>query len=372
MSNLNLQQLKCSSCGSNITQLVAQAGAYKGIVECPYCHSPSVIPQEPKQNSNGSTSGSENENAPKRIIKFTTTEDDFCKKMIELLAKTQYVPLDIYDNLSPERVFQAYLPMYSYEGKFNTTWSCEQAYQDTKTVVINGESREKAVTKYRPANGTTFGNYSFLALAYEGKDIPTELIDFSKIFDYKSENSTVFNSDELSLVNQVLVFEQNIDSKACWKKSGSDEKVNTMAKERAMEQAGDCKNFNCSTQVDPIDNGTYLFAPFWFTYFNYKDSKYHFIMDGLGDKTSYKFPEDPEQVMKDGRYSLGMLLSIVAAIAIAIISYFAKGNSSTGYIVAIIVGIIGLIVFGVLKTKYLNECERIRTEAASRLLNTNS
>lgn len=372
MSNLNLQQLKCSSCGSNITQLVAQAGAYKGIVECPYCHSPSVILQEPKQTSNGSSS-QENENAPKRIIKFTTTEDDFCKKMIEVLAKTLYVPLDIYDNLAPERVFQAYLPMYSYEGKFNTTWSCEQAYQDTKTVVRNGQSHEEKVTKYRPANGTTFGNYSFLALAYEGEDIPAELIDFSKIFDYKSENSTVFNSDELSLVNQVLVFEQNIDSKACWKKSGGDEKVNSMAEEKAMNQAGDCKNFNCSTQVDPIDNGTYLFAPFWFTYFNYKDNKYHFIMDGLGDKTSYKFPEDPEQVKKASTYTLGMILSVVVAIVVAIICHFAlKENASTGYVVAAIGGIIGLIVFSVLKRKYLNECERIRTEAASRLLNTNS
>ena len=283
-TTLRLQQVICPSCKRPINTFNPQ----KIMTECPYCHSKLVNPLiKPKDMP-----------VPERIILFTTNEQNFEEALVKALVNQDYVPKNIFEAISTGDVIQTYLPMYLYEGTYNASWSCESSYTDQQVKVTSDSVTTKNVKKWRPQNGNAVGTFGFLCLANEGEEIPNELREFTHLFPYDVMMSKEFDPDMIDYNDDnLMTLERNADAALVWQKYGKG-MVEETAEKAAINQLGgqEIRNFRASSSYNLTTTGKYVLAPFWFVYYNFQGNQYHFLMDGIGARTSYSYPVDQEEV----------------------------------------------------------------------------
>ena len=285
--SLELQQVICPSC----KQVITSFSPFAAEVECPYCHNKAFNPLITAKKIP----------VPERLIVFKTNENDFEQALISNLVERDYVPTDIFSCINPDNVIKAYLPMFLYEGQYQSSWSCKVAYEATEVrATSDGKGvKNKTVKKYAPQTGTSQGNFAFLCLAYEGKDIPEELRTFSTQFPYNTMASKEYDPNLLGLdaEDSPMTLPLDADTDLIWNKYG-DSLVNQMASDNAKQQLSgeDIKDFRASNSYNLKHNGRFVLAPFWFVYYTYNNEKHYFIMDGLGENTAMTTPIDQEEV----------------------------------------------------------------------------
>lgn len=285
--SLELQQVICPSC----KQVITSFSPFAAEVECPYCHNKAFNPLITAKKIP----------VPERLIVFKTNENDFEQALISNLVERDYVPTDIFNCINPDNVIKAYLPMFLYEGQYQSSWSCKVAYEATEVrATSDGKGvKDKTVKKYAPQTGTSQGNFAFLCLAYEGKDIPEELRTFSTQFPYNTMASKEYDPNLLGLdaEDSPMTLPLDADTDLIWNKYG-DSLVNQMASDNAKQQLSgeDIKDFRASNSYNLKHNGRFVLAPFWFVYYTYNNEKHYFIMDGLGENTAMTTPIDQEEV----------------------------------------------------------------------------
>lgn len=286
---LELQQVKCPSC----KQVMSSFSPYASQVECPYCHNKAFNPLITAKKVP----------VPERVIIFKTNEGDFENALTNNLIEQDYVPKDIFQCINPENVIRAYLPMYLFEGKYQSSWSCKVAVETTelRANASGDKIKNKKVKKFTPHTGTSQGNFAFLCLAYEGKDIPEELRTFSAQFPYNSLSSKEYDPVFLELDGTsdtpLTTVPMDTDADLVWSKYG-DSLVKQLAYENAEEQLSgeEVKDFKASNSYELKNNGRLVLAPFWFVYYTYNNEKHYFIMDGLGENVAGSTPVDQEEV----------------------------------------------------------------------------
>lgn len=285
--SLELQQVICPSC----KQVITSFSPFAAKVECPYCHNKAFNPLITAKKIP----------VPERLIVFKTNENDFEQALISNLVERDYVPTDIFNCINPDNVIKAYLPMFLYEGQYQSSWSCKVAYEATEVrATSDGKGvKNKTVKKYAPQTGTSQGNFAFLCLAYEGKDIPEELRTFSTQFPYNTMASKEYDPNLLGLdaEDSPMTLPLDADTDLIWNKYG-DSLVNQMASDNAKQQLSgeDIKDFRASNSYNLKHNGRFVLAPFWFVYYTYNNEKHYFIMDGLGENTAMTTPVNQEEV----------------------------------------------------------------------------
>lgn len=285
--SLELQQVICPSC----KQVITSFSPFAAEVECPYCHNKAFNPLITAKKVP----------IPERIIIFKTNEKDFEQALVSNLVERDYVPTDIFHCINPGNVIKAYLPMFLYEGRYQSSWSCKVAYQvnELRASSDGTKVKNKNVTKYAPHTGTSQGNFAFLCLAYEGKDIPEELRTFSTQFPYNAMASKEYDPSLLGLNSgeSPMTMALDADTDLIWNKYG-DGLVNAMASDNAKQQLSgeDIKDFRASNSYELKHNGRYVLAPFWFVYYTYNNEKHYFIMDGLGENTAMTTPINQDEV----------------------------------------------------------------------------
>ena len=304
-SSLKLQQVVCPSCGRPINSF----NANKLMAECPYCGSKLVNP----------LISSKEIPVPERIIPFTTTEQTFENALINSLINQDYVPVDIFKSIETDNVVQAYLPMYLFEGTYTAAWSCESSYMDQKVSVSSNSVSTRDVKRWRPQNGNAAGNFAFLCLANEGaKEIPEELRLFTRNFPYDVMMSKPFDESLIDYNDDNLItLEKNTDASLIWQKYGKD-KVDETARKAARQQIGnqEIRNFRASSSFNVTTQGKYVLAPFWFVYYTYNGTQCHFLMDGVGQTTSYSYPVNHEEVKwVESRYKIANIVKWLWPIA---------------------------------------------------------
>lgn len=285
--SLELQQVICPSC----KQVITSFSPFAAEVECPYCHNKAFNPLITAKTIP----------VPERLIVFQTKENDFEQALISNLVERDYVPTDIFNCINSDNVIKAYLPMFLYEGQYQSSWSCKVAYEATEVrATSDGKGvTNKTVKKYAPQTGTSQGNFAFLCLAYEGKDIPEELRTFSTQFPYNTMASKEYDPNLLGLdaEDSPMTLPLDADTDLIWNKYG-DSLVNQMASDNAKQQLSgeDIKDFRASNSYNLKHNGRFVLAPFWFVYYTYNNEKHYFIMDGLGENTAMTTPVNQEEV----------------------------------------------------------------------------
>lgn len=361
-ATLKLQQVICPSCKRPINTFNPK----KLMAECPYCHSKMVNPLvKPKDVP-----------VPERIIPFTTNEDSFENALVNSLINQDYVPTNIFEAISTGDVIQTYLPMYLFEGTYNAAWSCESAYMDQKVDISRNWTDSgktistKEVKKWRPQNGNAAGNFAFLCLANEGNEIPDELRQFTKLFPYDVMMSKEYQEGMIDYDDDnLMTLERNADETLVWQKNGKD-MVEETAKNAALNQIGnqEIRNFRASSSFNLTTRGKYIYAPFWFVYYNYAGSQYHFLMDGTGQRTEYTYPVNQEEVeFVKGKEKIKNLVKWLWLLAIVLFFIFNFKVAA----VYLIIWLIGKIVVNKIMNNKIQEqldnSKAQRQEGASRI-----
>lgn len=291
MENLDLQQVKCPNCGANITSF----NPFQTEVECPYCHQKALNPLITAKKTP----------IPERLMLFKTTEDDFNNTLVNALVEHDYVPIDVFDNINPGNVMKAYLPMFMYEGTYSTTFTCTIGFDSKGNQITNynpSSNIKPVIAEWHNMQGSVSGNFATLCLAYEGDDIPKELREFAATIPYNAGVSRPFSPELVIPENNknLTTLALNIDSETVWGKYG-ESMIKTSAVRQIQQQLSGRAYSNI--KVRPYgelknDEGRYMLAPFWFVYYTYKDTQYHFIMDGLGTSYSINYPQNQEEIKK--------------------------------------------------------------------------
>lgn len=355
---LELQQVICPSC----KQVITSFSPFAAEVECPYCHNKAFNPLITAKKVP----------IPERIIIFKTKEGDFEQSMVNSLVERDYVPKDIFSCINTGNIIKAYLPMFLYEGKYQSSWSCNVAYETTElgTNMDGTKLKQKKVKKYAPQTGTSQGNFAFLCLAYEGNDIPEELRTFCYQFPYQVMASKEYDPDLLGLSSgeSPLTMAMDTDTDLVWNKYG-DGLVMKLASDNASQQLHcvEYKDFHASNSYDLKHNGRYVLAPFWFVYYTYGNNKYYYIMDGLGENNAMSAPADQEEVKYvEGKETIKKIVKWLWLIAIPLL--FVKFAVAVIYLVVWIVAriIINIIMNRMIESR-LEASRAARREAAEKL-----
>lgn len=269
-NTIELKQMKCPGCGYNITSFKP----FEATVECPYCHekslNPFVVDKVIRQ--------------PEKIIPFNSTQDDFGNSLVSTLIDDDFVPANVFDSLSFDDVVKTYVPMYQYQGKYSSDWDGYIRKSKTKK---DGKKEYYDV----PVDGHAKGNFNVFASAYDGDDIPSELNTFINEVEFDRGDILPFSYDYLGLDSDksILTYELNYDEDRAWAEIGED-KVYDLAEEEIKAKHRNVRDISVSTDYE-IKNQTYLMAPFWFVYYQVKNRKYHFTMDGIESQCDYTAPQ---------------------------------------------------------------------------------
>lgn len=269
-NTIELKQMKCPGCGYNITSFKP----FEATVECPYCHekslNPFVVDKVIRQ--------------PEKIIPFNSTQDDFGNSLVSTLIDDDFVPANVFDSLSFDDVVKTYVPMYQYQGKYSSDWDGYIRKSKTKK---DGKKEYYDV----PVDGHAKGNFNVFASAYDGDDIPSELNTFINEVEFDRGDILPFSYDYLGLDSDksILTYELNYDEDRAWAEIGED-KVYDLAEEEIKAKHRNVRDISVSTDYE-IKNQIYLMSPFWFVYYQVKNSKYHFTMDGIESQCDYTAPQ---------------------------------------------------------------------------------
>ncbi len=301
--DLKFVQIKCPSCGYNITQLTP----FKSTVECPYCHKEYLNPIIVEKS----------ERVPDRVIPFTTTEEDFADAMLQSFIDESYLPLELFKEVTFGKVIKAFLPKYLFIGNFDASWNCHEIYYVNQKYRQRGQTRTRRIRKTRYVHGTADGNFEVSSLAYVGEEAPVELLNFSDHTLFSLEDSFDFAPELLELQDDknILTLELNCDPSQIWYKSGN-KRATREAQRTCLAQAPRSKErFRFSAKIRLEQEPIYVMQPFWFVYFFYKGQKYHFIMDGSGKYKNVKAPQDGRLVVR--RFLPGTILGIIPGVVYA-------------------------------------------------------
>lgn len=284
---LELKQVVCPNC----KQPFIDFDPFQLEIECSYCHTKSLNP----------LITAKKEFTPERLIPFNTSEKDFEQALIKNLIEHDFVPIDIFKKIIPQKVIKAYLPMYLYEIKYSSDWSCEVAIKPQQNNLYlkraKGEVPKKSIN-FTPQSGTTHGNFSGLCLAYEGNSIPSELEEFCKQYSYEGMLSKDFDFSllETEAKSGTMIFTSNTDAEFIWDKYGND-CISKFVKQNVYKHFNgkEIINFKSLNSYTLYNHGRYVLAPFWFVYYIYDNKKFYFAMDGFGNDSAISTPVDPNE-----------------------------------------------------------------------------
>ncbi len=343
MAELELQQVKCPSC----KRVISSFSPFQSLVECPYCHNKAFNPLITAKKVP----------VPERIIKLSLTEDGFEKKLIDHLVNTDYVPADIFEHLTADKIFKAYLPMYLFEGISDTTLT----WKEKHTV--------KDETFYQTVSKSLKDSFAFMSLAYEGDEIPPELSDFTRWLDYDPVQSREYDPALLGLTggaDDPTTLAINTDKEIIWSQYGKKTLTKHIQDYIIKNPPGHDCDWRSDAPVFTLQSSRYVLAPVWFVYYTYNNEKFYFIMDGTGKKESITHPVDKNEkkyvsVRRGWGYGLGFLCA-------AICLFVKTGNFFTWLLLVIVPALAICLAFVIPAERRLGKSQAQREAGAKKLL----
>ena len=174
---------------------------------------------------------------------------------------------------------------YGYGSGASKKYRCGLIFIINGNLIINGTITQNG--------GNAYGNFSILALAYSGNDIPPEFERYAAVIPNDGENSYPFDPELMGLNSdeQIVTLEMNLDPRHVWADQG-DDYVAKLAHQACLKQAPkNHRKFRDSYRVDVEDEGIYTMVPFWFVYFYYEGKSWNFMTEGSGSWNHLSAPQ---------------------------------------------------------------------------------
>ena len=338
-----LKELKCSGCGQSITNFDKNSDT----VVCPFCKKEFLNPfkQQLQNAAAGGAVTSGNSNEPNLIYPFQTNVEDFSDQIITNLITTNDVPLDIFQQLSFDRIERLYVPYFSYQGSYYSSWNCEVPRK-----VGSGQDQR---TEYYPHSGFTNGNFRVIEnddVMKEFKEINGSLFESSMVQDSSNPDDPKFR-----------VMKINKDARSTWNNEGQ-RVVERIAENKAGDQAPSGKrNLRCSTSVELDqsyrDRSESVLVPFWYTQYSYGDQQFFFVSSGVNKNLKdWTHPIDDAMHKRGNLFMFGM----IALVIIALVLGFTAGWVYT--IIPAVIGVVAAVINGRINSG--NKAQRIAAARA--------
>lgn len=304
------QGIICPNCGAEITATSTLETV------CPYCGG--IVKNdlfEQQQND---------AQKPKRIIPFRLNEGEAKSKLFEVLAKTDYVPLDIFDVLAIRSVHKIYMPMYRLNGTYSAPWSCTAVYRRQRTVGNKTEYYEE----YQPASGVAMGGFNILCSGNMGDPMPRELREYTSLMEYRQQYGTkavAYNSNSLmgDENRDAHVYFANIDSQSVWDSSKVYKHIDGLARGAACLQAPfNNRNFSMTWESKLVNSELLLF-PFWLIKYVYKGKEFYYLIDGVGVQHDCTVPLDKIEKAKIGKINKTLWFVVLGCLSFLGIGMYA-------------------------------------------------
>lgn len=318
---LKLVQMKCPSCGQNVTQFKP----FNTTVECPYCHEKSINPLVVEREID----------YPETMVECTQTEEDFSDYLLEQLIEGPYVPKDVFEKMDFGKLLKGYLPCYYFQGVYSCSWSCQVGYDESYSD-RNGQTRTRTV--WQPEHGTFTGDYNSFCLALNDKSLPKELTEFASHLEASNYDIVPFDPDILdkdSSEAESITAEKNITEEMAWRNCKALIEADAESElENVLPTPYRSERKNVSAKIDYCK---YSFVPFWFVYYKYNGEQHFCGMDGAGVYGTVSVPKGKDIV---GKINMIAICWVLIALIASGILYLCNKE-------AIPVEIVGIYVAGI-------------------------
>ncbi len=346
--------MQCPSCGAEIN--ITDKDNPK--VECLYCGSvlDNVLYRERKRSAY----------KPKRVIPFSTTEDDFLKSFYRHLVNTDYVPTDIFEKIKVGKIDKVFLPMYRFNGSFSASWSCTEVIRRSRQ---KPDKTTEYYNEYHPASGVANGGFHFLYTANENDELPQGLETLPLPLKYNSQyatssvvcdNSTFYEAEK----SNARIFFADVDSHAVWNNGDIHDYIDNLAYKAAISAAPSSHQdfsygWNCNTSPAEL-----MMIPFWCITYEYEGKTYTFVEDGIGQNSYLDHPQDEGEKGKVDKVKVKRIFAIIESVIFLLIGIVGCFNAPSSQIPNFVILIIASIIYPLaLWIGYKNEIEAIKDYA---------
>lgn len=303
---------------------------------------------------------SENENAddnigfePDYIIPFSVTEDQLKNEFVEVLASSDYVPIDVFEKVGFDYIKGYYQPYYridaNYEADYTATvgFDRKEQYEDYETVYENGRSykkrvvKERTVTDWHPVSGHTSGRAvlwsSGIKSSKDNIAYGPELRDnerpknqslieaYDKVVQQTTDSGKDFNKKYLAGFIATPFSRNDADAWSALKKD-VDAIINDSVERKI---SGDhVKDISWSGTSAPKYIDTF-YVPIWVVSYCYSGNHYTYIANGSNLKLSFlSKPQDIASVKKAKLFYLPLKISgcLIGAYVLLFIIFLFSGE----------------------------------------------
>mgnify|MGYP004463677799 CR=1 FL=1 len=380
-----INKSRCPNCGG---QLHFEIGT--DTISCSSCDSifQIVIPESSKDQVGD---GFE----PDYIIPFTVTEEQLKNEFIDVLAATDYVPMDVFDKIGFDYIRGYYQPYYRIKAVHDTDYTAlvgfdrKEQYEDYERVYENGRTynkrviKERTVTDWHPISGHTKGsavlwssgiknNKTNIAYSIELREEKgaknQELIKaYDKIVQQTDDSGKPFNQ-KYTAGFDVTPFSRNETD--AW--NALKEDIHAIIDDDVKSQlSGDhIKDIHWSSTYEPRETDTF-YVPIWVISYCYGGSHHTFIANGSSLKLNYlSKPQDTASIKKAKLFYLPLKIwgGLFGAYAFLLLMLILFGTGDYKVYDFMMSGIPWLLGFGLITwlIGYIGKKSHLSTEKTKR------
>ena len=360
--NISLKKIGCSNCGA---ELLFDPGTQMS--NCNFCGSSFEI----------TNANDEAIIVPDGILPFSVTIDEYNKKVLEWLSEGDYTPDDILGGSQFSSSNGLYLPMFFFTGKYSGNWSASSGYERREYYTEWSESQKKyveksrTVTDWRPSNGSVAGDYAILSYAGNSENIDESVAVYAHGTSFKRGEMKPY---DIKFTQGFSLLEYKKDEYDAWDKYGFSQLELITELDAKKRVPGDKhKDFYCDVSKSD-DTFIRVYVPFWITYYNYKNKKYHVHMDGSSiSRIEGKKPVDENRKKEvNKKFIKGHVALVVSVIAFCFVVFGDLSENQQSEYWPFIIGlfVLSAVLYGIgsyQKNKIISESKQRRKEILKRI-----
>ncbi len=264
----------CPNCGA------------KGIAgnKCEFCGTFIPLPVE---------TAKENKLNEVRVAKSVRTKDIAIASLLNLLADTEDLSAELFEDIEIEEAKKYLVPFYSYKGEFQAPWTCvklvEEKYKDG--------DETKTRTKRYPMNGVAADRFNRLYCACDLDKFPESVKKFitKELYNGDRIPENYLEVRELDAEEQeCLMVDNGKTEETIWHEFNGDYDVERLASWAVRNQRPSKYEDDSWSYTSHREAGVKMLIPIWSLTYTSKGKKYAYVSDDYTKGRIFEYPVDED------------------------------------------------------------------------------
>ena len=235
----------------------------------------------------------ENKSNDVRVAKSVRTKDIAIASLLNLLADTEDLSAELFEDIEIEEAKKYLVPFYSYKGEFQAPWTCvklvEEKYKDgdetktrTKRYPMNGIATDRFNRLYCACNLDKFPESvsKFITKElYNGDRIPEKYLEMREL-----------DADE----KECLIVDNGKTEEVIWHEFNGDYDVERLASWAVRNQRPSKYEDDSWSYTSHREAGVKILIPIWSLTYTSKGKKYAYVSDDYTKGRIFEYPVDED------------------------------------------------------------------------------